>query len=90
MRCRQLVHVLFLVALDADDELDVFEAGDGRSVRASRECQELLALVIIEVIQDYFPEPLNELVLLVQWLHVASHGFQQIEVEHFRSADELF
>lgn len=89
MRRRQLLHVLILVALDAYDELDVFEARDRCSVRAGRECQQLLPLRIREFIQDDVPEPLNDLVLWTQWFHVPRHRLQQFEVQVLRAAYEL-
>jgi hypothetical protein len=56
---------LFVFTLYSDDKVDVFKTSNGHASRSSCESKQLLALIVIELIVNDFPEPVGELVVRV-------------------------
>ena len=86
MRRRQLGLVL---ALEAEEELAVFQASDRCTVRACREREQLGPLLVGEVLENNLPEPLDHLVVRMQRLHVSRHALQGLEVKLLGAAYEV-
>ena len=81
---------LFLViSLNAQNELDVFKACDGHPGGARGESQQLLSVLVIEVLVNYFPEPFHELVVRMERLDIFGYSLQLLEIQVFGSANEL-
>lgn len=66
---------LFLViSLDAQNELNVFKACDWDPGGARGECQQLFSVLVVEVLVNYFPEPLHELMVWMERLDIFGHS----------------